>query len=94
MPSLPTVRWAQPMPAELTRTRTGPIDLAISTASMMSSVFVTSTLANAPPSSSASALPLSSCRSAMTTFAPRAASSRADAAPIPEAPPVTIALHQ
>ena len=80
------------MPAELTSTRTGPMLLAISTALMMSSVLVTSTLANAPPISSASALPLSSCRSAMTTLAPLAASSRADAAPMPEAPPVTIAL--
>ena len=44
VPSLPTVRWAQPIPAELTRTRTGPIDLAISTAFTMSSVLVTSTL--------------------------------------------------
>ena len=39
------VRWAQPMPAELTSTRSGPISLAISTAAMMSSVFVTSTCA-------------------------------------------------
>ena len=70
VPSLPTVRCAQPMPAELTSTRTGPIDLAISTALMMSSVLVTSTLANAPPISSASSLPLSSWRSAMTTLAP------------------------
>ena len=91
-PSLPTVRWAQPMPAELTSTRTGPIDLAISTALMMSSVLVTSTLAKAPPISSASSLPLSSWRSATTTLAPRSASSRADAAPMPDAPPVTIAL--
>ena len=45
MPSLPTVRCAQPMPAEFTSTRTGPIDLAISTALTMSSVLVTSTLA-------------------------------------------------
>jgi len=28
----------------------------------------------------------------MTTFAPRAANMRADAAPMPDAPPVTIAL--
>ena len=57
-PSLPTVRCAHPMPAELTSTRTGPIDFAISTASTMSSVLVTSTLANAPPISSASSLAL------------------------------------
>ena len=35
-PSLPTVRCAQPMPAELTSARIGPIDLAISAALMMS----------------------------------------------------------
>jgi glutamate N-acetyltransferase / amino-acid N-acetyltransferase len=50
--------------------RSGPIDLAISTALTMSSVLVTSTLQKAPPISSASSLPLSSCRSAMTTLAP------------------------
>ena len=44
VPSRPIVRCAQPMPAELTSTRTGPIDLAISTALTRSSVFVTSTL--------------------------------------------------
>ena len=75
-----------------TGTRTGPIDFAISTALTMSSVLVTSTLAKAPPISSASARPLSSCRSATTTFAPRSASILAAAAPIPDAPPVTIAL--
>ena len=36
-------------------------------------------------------LPLESCRSATTTRAPWPASSAADAAPMPEAPPVTIA---
>src|SRR6478672_1985960 len=80
------------MPAELTSARSGPMLLAISTALMMSSVLVTSTLQNAPPISSASAVPLSSWRSAMTTFAPLAASWRAVAAPMPDAPPVTIAL--
>ena len=59
---------------------------------MMSSVLVTSTLQYAPPISSASADPFSSCRSATTTLAPRDASTRAAAAPIPDAPPVTIAL--
>ena len=91
-PSLPTVRCAQPMPAELTSTRTGPIDFAISVALMMSCVIVTSTLQYAPPISLASALPFSSCTSATTTFAPRAANMRDTAAPIPDAPPVTIAL--
>ena len=59
-PSLPTVRCAQPMPAEFTSTRSGPMDFAISTALMMSSVFVTSTLQNAPPISFANSCPLSS----------------------------------
>ncbi len=78
-PSLPTVRCAQPMPAELTSTRTGPIDFAISTASTMSSV-----LGDVDPGERATDLgrpaasPLSSCRSATTTLAPCAASSRAD----------------
>src|SRR3954454_8236552 len=38
---------------------------------------------------SATALPLSSCRSATTTAAPRSASRRAAASPRPEGPPVT-----
>src|SRR5690606_21517836 len=40
---------------------------------------------------SASVMACSSCRSATTTFAPPAASWRAQAAPMPEAPPVTMA---
>ncbi|CAB4368266.1 unannotated protein [freshwater metagenome] len=93
-PSLPMVRCAQPIPAEFTKTRSGPMDFAISTALMMSSVLVTSTAQNAPPTSFASASP-TSCwrsRSAMTTFAPPFARRRTEAAPIPDAPPVTIAL--
>ena len=35
-PSLPTVRCAQPIPAEFTNARIGPMDLAISVALMMS----------------------------------------------------------
>src|SRR5690606_17862582 len=88
----PIVRCAHPMPAEFTSTRSGPIDFAISTASTMSSVRVTSTLAKAPPISDAISVPRSSCRSATTTLAPRPASLRAVAAPMPDAPPVTIAL--
>src|SRR4051794_37944420 len=80
------------MPAELTSTRTGPMLLAISTALTMSSVLVTSTLQKAPPISFANSEPLSSCKSATTTLAPFEANNRADAAPIPDAPPVTIAL--
>ena len=62
------------------------MDSALSTAATMSSVLVTSTLTNAPPISSARAAPLSSCRSATTTCAPRPANWRAASAPIPEAP--------
>jgi hypothetical protein len=36
VPSFPTVRCAQPIPAELTNARIGPIDFAISVALMMS----------------------------------------------------------
>jgi len=36
VPSLPTVRCAQPIPAEFTNARIGPIDVAISTALTMS----------------------------------------------------------
>src|SRR4029077_2372 len=54
-------------------------------------VSVTSTCANEPPSSSASARPLSSCTSAITTVAPAAARRRATAAPMPDAAPVTTA---
>jgi hypothetical protein len=68
------------------------MSFAISMALMMSSVLVTSTLQNTPPISLASSVPLSSCRSATTTLAPFEARRRAVAAPMPEAPPVTIAL--
>src|SRR4051812_21427 len=85
------VRVAQPTPAEFTSARSGPISLASSMAAITSSVLVTSTGAKAPPISDARALPLSSCRSAMTTLAPRPASRRAQPSPIPEAPPVTMA---
>ncbi|SKX65833.1 Uncharacterised protein [Mycobacteroides abscessus subsp. abscessus] len=91
-PSLPTVRCAQPMPAELTSTRSGPSSLAWLTAVSISAVSVTSTETNSPPTSLASSPPLSALRSATTTFAPLAANWRTTAAPMPDAPPVTIAL--
>jgi hypothetical protein len=78
------------MPAAVTRLRRGPISIAVSQAWMTCSGFVTSTFTNAPPMSLATALPLSSWRSAMTTLAPREARRRAVASPRPEAPPVTI----
>ena len=80
------------MPAELTSTRTGPSSSACSMAALICSVFVTSTGAKTPPISWASASPFSAFRSATTTLAPLAASWRATAAPMPEAPPVTMAL--
>ena len=80
-----------PMPAQLTSDFSGPISMAASTAAMTFSVLVTSVWAKRPPISLASAVPLSSWRSATTTRTPRSASSRAVASPSPEAPPVTIA---
>src|SRR4051794_11629671 len=80
------------MPAELTSTRTGPSSSACSIAALIWSVLVTSTGAKIPPTSSARASPFSWLRSATTTLAPAAASWRATAAPIPDAPPVTMAL--
>ena len=82
---------AQPMPAELTSTRSGPISLAVSTAAMTSSVLVTSAWQNAPPISVASALPLSSCSRRRRPWR-RARRAAGAASPIPDAPPVTIAL--
>ena len=43
------VRWAQPMPAELTTARSGAISAAASTAALICSVLVTSTWAKTPP---------------------------------------------
>src|SRR5215208_3492051 len=62
-------------------------------ASRMESSLVTSVLTNNArlPSSSASALPLSAARSAMTTPRPSACSRRTAASPRPPAPPLTIA---
>ena len=73
-PSRPTVRCAQPMPAELTSTRTGPSSSAWAIADSICSVLVTSTGAKTPPISLARASPFSALRSATTTFAPLAAS--------------------
>ena len=66
-PSRPMVRWAQPMPAELTTARSGAISAAALTAAAICSVLVTSTWAKTPLISSARASPLSACRSATTT---------------------------
>src|SRR5215510_8493360 len=92
-PSLPMVRVAQPMPAAVTRARSGPMSLAASTAATIWSVSVTSVATNRPAISFASASPLSAwrSRSASTTWAPRPARAVAVAAPRPDAPPVTMA---
>src|SRR5258708_7834540 len=79
------------MPALLTRYSTGPI--ATSTcAAMASKAFSspTSQCQNRPPISSATALP-AGLISSTATVAPRAASSRAQASPMPLDPPVTMA---
>ncbi len=91
-PSRPMVRCAQPMPAELTTARSGAISAAALTAAVICSVLVTSTWAKTPLISAASASPLSAWRSATTTVAPLAASWRAQAAPMPDAAPVTMAV--
>ena len=93
-PSRPTVRCAQPMPAQLTAIRSGrslPVASAIAACTDASSVTSVRTKVVCPPSSAASACPRSSCRSRMVTAAPLAASARVVASPSPEAPPVTTA---
>src|SRR3954453_2003801 len=91
-PFLPTVRSAQPMPAHETAKRIAPnASTARSTAARTSSSFVTSALKPTPPSSPASACAFSPSRSAIATRAPFSVSSRAVAAPRPDAPPATSA---
>ncbi len=87
------VRIAPPIPAQFTRTRSGPSSLAASIAAITSSVLVTSAWTKTPPTSLATASPLASFMSSTTTRAPRSASRRAVASPSPDAPPVTIAEH-
>jgi hypothetical protein len=91
VPSRLMTRPAQPVPAQLTAMRSVPTSAAWSTARWQSSGSVTSPAANSPPISTATDLAPSSLRSKTTTFAPRAASARAVAAPRPEAPPVMMA---
>src|SRR6266516_7140913 len=91
-PSLLTMRSTQPMPAQFTTVRSGaPLAVAASTAAVTDASSDTSVLTNSPPVSSATFLPLSSFRSAMTTALPAVASSRAAASPRPLAPPEMIA---
>ena len=92
MPSRPTVRDAQPMPAQLIAARSGaPVATAASTAAWTDASSDTSVRAKWPPISSAICLPRSSFRSATSTVAPAAARTRAVASPRPLAPPETIA---
>jgi hypothetical protein len=80
------------MPAQFTTVRSGASrPAAAATAAATDASSDTSVLTNSPPISSATFLPLSSFRSAMTTVLPAAASSRAAASPRPLAPPEMIA---
>ena len=78
------------MPAQLTRPISLPSDTALATTAWPSASWLTSHLTKAPPISLATASPLSTCMSAMTTLPPLAASMRAVPSPRPEAPPVTM----
>jgi hypothetical protein len=71
-PCLETVRWAHPIPAQQTETRSSPASVAAATAASICSASITfaSTKRARSPSSSASAVPFSALRSAMTTLAP------------------------
>ena len=89
VPSRPTVRDALPIPAALTSERSGPSSVAASTAAWTCASSATSALANLPLIDFATASPFSSLRSTSTQRAPSAASRRAEASPMPEAPPVT-----
>ena len=66
--------------------------MAAATAALTSDSFVTSAWTNRPPRSEATFSPLPASRSRMTTVAPASESLRAVLSPIPEAPPVTIAV--
>src|SRR5690242_21738177 len=92
-PSLPAVRAALPMPAQLTRMRGGPSAraCAASSAAVTSSGLVTSPAANAAraASSFATVVPFELGRSRRTTDAPASCSRLTVASPNPEAPPVT-----
>src|SRR5579883_666765 len=91
-PFLPSTFSATPMPAQLITTERLPeVERAASIAPCTEASSTTSVFTNMTesPSSPASALPSSLFRSAITTFAPAWLSRRTQAAPSPEAPPVT-----
>ena len=89
-PPLPTVFSAGAMPAQLTRPTSLPSDWAWATTAWPSASLLTSHLTKAAPMSLATASPLSTCMSAITTLPPSAASMRAVPSPRPDAPPVTM----
>ena len=91
VPSLPIVRTAVPVPAQLMAMRSGASSAAAATASATCSASVTSHLTNFTPSSWASASPFSELKSMTVTTAPAACRRRTVASPSPEAPPLTIA---
>ncbi len=95
-PSRPTVRPAEPTPAQLTATRSSPSSVACAIASATWSGSGTS--AGTPPAPSprpaAAATGSASGKSMITTPAPAACSRRAVALPSPEAPPVTNATDE
>src|SRR5690242_11687843 len=91
-PSRPTMRFAGPMPAQLTRIRAGPWTLAADlSAAVTSSDEATSHDATSPPIAVATFRAACSFTSSTATLAPAAASARAVAAPRPDAAPVTMA---
>src|SRR4051794_27458055 len=93
-PARPTVRWAQPMPAQLIAMRSGrslSVASAIAACTDASSVTSVRTKVVCPPNSAARAAPRSSWRSRIVTAAPLAARARVVASPSPEAPPETTA---
>src|SRR4051795_7668264 len=82
------------MPAQLTAIRSGrslPVASSIAACTELSSVTSVRTKVAEPPSSAASACPLSSCRSRIVTAEPAALSALTVASPSPEAPPETTA---
>src|SRR5947209_5701332 len=85
-PSRPTMRFAGPMPAQLTRIRAGPWTLAADlSVAVTSSDEETSQGATSPPIALATFRAACSFTSSTATLAPAAARARAVAAPNPEA---------
>ena len=72
VPSLPIVRTAVPVPAQLMPTRSGASSVAAATASATCSASVTSHFTNFTPSSDARASPFSVLKSTTVTIAPAA----------------------